>query len=452
MKKLIKRIFKAIGILLLIHIVGIVGWRLLYGRDILDSPHDMDKWSEIQLPYESAMQDGVLTHEEIAIHYAPKIDQAVNVLLSAGGRGDFITAVDYDGDWSCLNNWENLTKGNLGAVVYYSVQETDTHYYVGYYFYHPRDDAEVSLDRHENDLEGIMLAVPKSADGYANPEMMYTQGHGSLFFYFANGKNEEDMLAGSHYGGDMAFALTGQTAHRPHIYICPNGTLINQGHSVESAANHSTYWSVGNSGVRYVYGGQAVTPNFWNGAFEENLCSYELRPLAELWAFRNGPYDGSGVFGSYGAFDGDNFGEDKANPPWAWRNKTVYGFGGSFLSDPVWTFNRAVAGLKLSAEYTDNDFADWKLTLGAASIPAAVNPEDVTLHLMRDGWEFSNPAWFTLEKEENGLYRITLCGSSLNTLWAAQPAGGAWRMEVRDAQGRVIPGASAAVTAEYIGH
>ena len=174
MKKLIKWIFKALGLLLLALLVFFVGWRWLYGRDLLDSPYDLDKWSTRDLPYAEAIKDGVLDHEEIAIHYAPQIDQAVNVLLSEGGRGDFITAVNYDGDWSCLNNWENLRAGDLGAVVYYSVQETDTHYYVGYYFYHPRDDAEIYLDRHENDLEGIMLAVPKSAEGYLKPEHMYT--------------------------------------------------------------------------------------------------------------------------------------------------------------------------------------------------------------------------------------------------------------------------------------
>ena len=446
MEKWIGRIFKGIGILLLAGIIGVVAWRLLYGRSWSKDV----AWATRDLPYTGAVQDGVLDHEEIAIHYAPQIDQAVNVLLSAGGKGDFITAVNYDGDWSCLNNWENLTKGDLGAVVYYSVQETADRYYVGYYFYHPRDDAEVWLDRHENDLEGIMLSIPKGEDGYLSPEMMYTQGHGNLFFYFADGKTEADMLAGSHFGGALATAIQGPNADRPHIYICPNGTLINQGHSVESAANHSTYWSVGNSGVRYVCGGQAVTPNFWNGAFEENLCSYELRPLAELWAFRNGPYDGSGVFGSYGAFDGDNFGEDKANPPWAWRNKTVYGFGGSFLSDPVWTFNRAVSGLDLSANYLSNPFADWKLTFGYASIPATADASTCTLHLIRDGWEFSNPAWFTLTKAENGFYRITLCGTDLDTLWAAQPAGGTWRMEVRDASGKVVLGSAAAVTTEYL--
>lgn len=447
MKKVIKRIFKWIGILLLIHVVGIVGWRLVYGRNLIDIPHDTELSGTLDMPYESAMQDGILSHEEIAIHYAPSIDQAVNVLLSAGGRGDFITAVDYDGDWSCLNNWENLTKGDLGAVVYYSVQETDTHYFVGYYFYHPRDDAEIWLDRHENDLEGIMLCVPKSAEGYLPPEHMYTQGHGNVFFYlYTSPAASVVMQENSIYGGWMQ--LVGD---RPHIYICPNGTLYNQGHSVESAANHSTYWSVGNSGVRYFYGGKAETPSSWNGPFEDNTCSYDLRPLEELWAFRNGPYDGTGVFGAYNAFDGDNWGEDKANPPWAWRNKTVYGFGGSFLSDPVWTFNRAVSGMNLSANYVDNAYADWTLTFGKASLPATVNAEDVTLHLIRDGWEFSNSVWFTLTADGSGFYDVTLCGGERNVLWVAQPAGGTWKMEVRDKDGKVVTGAAAAVTAEYIG-
>lgn len=450
MKKAIKRIFKWLGILLLIHIVGILGWRLLYARDLVDSPYDLDKQGQIINTWDSAMADGILTQEEIAIHYAPQIDQAVNVLLSAGGRGDFITAVNYDGDWSCLNNWENLTAGDLGAVVYYSVQETDTHYYIGYYFYHPRDDAEIWLDRHENDLEGIMLCVPKSAERFLPPEMMYTQGHGNLYFYLMGSDRDADVAADSHYGGNLTYAVMDGNCHRPAIYICPNGTLKNQGHSVEGSDNHSTYWSVGNSGVRYFYGGEAKKPLFWNGPFEDNMCSYDLRPLDELWAFRNGPYDGSSVFGSYGAFDGDNWGEDRANPPWAWRNKTAYGFGGSFLSDPVWTFNRAVSGMNLSANYVDNAYADWKLTFGKASLPAHVKPEDVTLHLLRDGWEFGGNDWFTLTADGNGWYDLRLCDGR-DTLFAAQPAGGTWKMEVRDKDGKVVTGAFAAVTAEYIG-
>lgn len=439
MKKCIRRILKWIGLLLLIHIAGVLGWRLLYARDLLDSPNDMDKFDEVHLSWEDAMADGVITHEEIAIHYAPVIDQAVNVLLSSGGRGDFITAVNYDGDWTCLNNWENLRKGDLGAVVYYSVQETDAHYFAGYYFYHPRDDAEIWLDRHENDMEGVMLAIPKSAESFAAPEYMYTQGHGNVYFYL-----DGEVLPDSRRGGALTLF---EGSGRPHLYITPNGTLQNCGHSVEAAGEHSTYWSVGDSGVRYVYGGGAKEPLFWNGPFEDNPCAYELRPLSELWAFRNGPYDGTGVFGSYGAFDGDNFGEDKANPPWGWRNKNIYGFGGSFLTDPAWTINHAVSGANLSSDYIVNPWAEWRISEIHTIIPRTVDASQVTLHLIRDGWEFSNPAWFTLAEESAGIYGVTVGGQE--SLWVAAPENTTWRFEVRDAQGKLLTICAVGFDAEF---
>lgn len=430
MKKWLGRILKGLGALLLAAVMGVVGFRFLYARNWRGVPAT-PRPGMLDFPYGSAMQDGAITPEELAIHYAPVIDQAVNVLLSEGGRGDFITAVDYDGDWSALNNWENLRAGDLGAVVYYSVQETDTHYFVGYYFYHPRDDAEIWLDRHENDMEGVMLAVPKSDGGYLPPEYMYAQGHGSVYFYTPQGAAA--MLNGSHDGGPLALW---QGTDRPHLYITPNGTLKNCGHSVEGAAGHSRYWSVGDSGVRYRYGGEAETPASWNGAFGSNPCAYELRPLSELWAFRNGPYDGSGVFGSYGAFDGDNFGQDKANPPWAWRNKTIYGFGGSFLSDPAWTINHAVSGAALSADYVSNPYAEWRIGSMRAVIPPTIDASQVTLRLMQGGWELSDPAWFTLTEAARGVYDVSVGGQ--DCLWVAAPKDTAWRFEVRDAQGRLL--------------
>lgn len=445
MMRRIRRILKLLLCLLLLGGLVTLGFRLLYGRS-WGNATDAARPEAVDVSYEAAMADGVLTPEELAIHYAPTIDQAVNVLLAAGGRGDFITAVNYDGDWSCLNNWENLRSGDLSAVVYYSVQETDECWYIGYYFYHPRDDAEIWLDRHENDLEGIMLAVPKSDTGYLPPKYMYTQGHGNVYFYFADGAEESvQMLEGSHNGGSLA--LYGAT-HRVHVYITPNGTLNNCGHSVESVAGHSQYWSVGNSGVRYVYGGQAETPAAWNGAFAANTCSYALRPLTELWERRNGPYDGTDVFGSYGAFDGDNWGEDKANPPWAWRNKTIYGYGGSFLSDPVWTLNHAVGGLSLSSNYVSNAYADWRISDIRAVIPATVDASRVTVHLLRDGWELSNPAWFTLTEASDGVYTVTM--GRQDTLWLAAPVETTWRFLVRDADGNVLTNGPVSFSAEYL--
>ncbi|MBQ8554306.1 MAG: hypothetical protein IJ438_00395 [Clostridia bacterium] len=443
MKKLFRRILKGIGCVILTGLILLLAWRFLWGRNWSGSLRPQ-RW--IDISYESAMDDGMLTDEEIAIHYAPQIDAAVNVLLS-GGKGDFITAVDYDGDWVTLNNWENMTEYPLNAVVYYSVQETDTHYFIGYYFYHPRDDAEIWLDRHENDLEGIMLAVPKGDDGYLPPEIMYTQGHGNVYFYFGDGLLDgSKMQEGSVYGGALA-----RTGDRAWVYITPNGTLVNAGHSVESADNHSVYWSVGDSGVRYTYGGEAQEPVSFNGAFEDHPCSYELRSLDELWALRNGPYGDESAFGSFGAFRGDNFGTDKANPPWGWRNKNAFGYSGSFLSDPAWTINHAMAIEPLSAEYISNDYADWRITLGQAVIPTTVDVSDCTVHLIRDGWEMSQPTWFELTKRADGSYCMNITGESRSVLYVAAPKNTIWRMEIRNSAGQVVLGSVAVFTAEYIG-
>ncbi|HEY6400734.1 MAG TPA: hypothetical protein VI479_04965, partial [Blastocatellia bacterium] len=63
-------------------------------------------------------------------------------------RGDFITRFDFDGDWNGLNNWANFAKRPISArskdtraraYVYYSVVETETHYFISYCAFHAQD-------------------------------------------------------------------------------------------------------------------------------------------------------------------------------------------------------------------------------------------------------------------------------------------------------------------------
>lgn len=49
----------------------------------------------IELSFQEAMADGVVSDEDIAVHYAPEVDAAVNTMISCGGRGDFVAAVNY---------------------------------------------------------------------------------------------------------------------------------------------------------------------------------------------------------------------------------------------------------------------------------------------------------------------------------------------------------------------
>ena len=102
-----------------------VGKALLYGRWTATRRSVPQR---VELSYAEAMADGILTPLEISTHYAPEVHAAVNVLISSSGKGDFISAVDFDGDMSAQNNWEHMTDAPLLAVVYWSVQETEAYY------------------------------------------------------------------------------------------------------------------------------------------------------------------------------------------------------------------------------------------------------------------------------------------------------------------------------------
>ena len=372
----------------------------------------------IERSFAEAMADGVLSDEDIAFHYAPEVDAAVNTMISCGGRGDFVAAVNYDGDWASDNNWDGVKTHPLKAVVYWTVQRTETHYLVGYYFYHPRDDAELAFDRHENDLEGIMIAAPIIENGFAAPVVMYTEGHGGVPYFF---EPPLSIRPGSHHDGGLL--LDGD---RPVIYITPNGILRYCGHSIESAKDHTTYAYVGNSGVHYYHGGVAEEPATYKGPYQNNRCSYELRSLREVYERRNGPWGDGCTFGSYGAFRGNRFGRDRANPPWNWQNKTSpYKLRGSFLTDPAWTIARAVDGLTdFSETYTDNRWADWKLTVQSA------DRTDVDLVLYKDGEAVSGPDWLTVS--DDGAIRLI---GGRTVLWAAGPKDTVWELKAFDKAG-----------------
>ncbi len=400
------------------------GKALFFGRN----PADAALPARVELSYAEAAADGTVTPLEVAVHYAPEIRAAVNIFLSGSGKGDHLASADFDGDLNAGNNWEHMTAYPLAAAVYWSVQETDTHYFAGYHLYHPRDDAEVWLDRHENDMEGIMLLIPKGEGCFLPPGCMYTQGHGGVVFY----GEDLTVTAGSRWGGELC--LDGD---RPVIYVSPNGTLSHAGHSVESFAAHSRYLYVGDSGIRYYHGDEAGVPASFNGPYENNPCSYALRSLEEIWAQRDGPYGEGHLFASYGAFYGNNYRENAANPPWAWRNKTSFGFGGSFLSDPAWTFSRAVAGLSLSPDYTANPFADWRVTVERVTVPTG-KPFPASLRLWQGGWEMSSPDWWII----HGDGTVEIAGEGRTALWIAAPADTRWRLEALDSAGNVIPDAA----------
>lgn len=412
----------AVGLLFLV-------WRLLLKGRFRGRRPASGGPARIERSFTEAMTD-----EDIAVHYAPEVYAAVNTLVSCGGRGDFVAAVDYDGDWACDNNWDGIRTNPLQAVVYWTVQRTETHWLVGYYFYHPRDDGECAFDRHENDLEGIMIAAPISKSGFMKPVAMYTEGHGGVPFFF---EPPHAILPGSHRDGGLMF-----DGDRPVIYITPNGIIRYCGHSIESAKDHTTYAYVGNNGVHYYHGGVAEEPATYKGPYGRNRCSYELRSLRGVYDRRNGPYGDGCTFGSYGAFRGNRYGRDRANPPWNWQNKTSpYCLRGSFLSDPAWVFARAVSSLESFSEtYVENHWADWKLTVTRSP------RTDVTLRIYKDGEAVSGSDWLTVGDDG----RVCWLGNRRTALWAAGPRDTRWELKAFDTAGQEVACATDFI-AEYRG-
>jgi hypothetical protein len=110
----------------------------------------------------------------IAAGYAPFIYHASN---PRGARQDIISNIDFDGDLTGNNNWENFDRFRLKPTVYYAALETPTHYFISYHLFHPRDWTPFTVwvnDTHENDGENLQVVVRKG-DGL--PVMLWTQAH-----------------------------------------------------------------------------------------------------------------------------------------------------------------------------------------------------------------------------------------------------------------------------------
>ena len=110
----------------------------------------------------------------IAEKYAPYIYHATE---RTGGRQDLISNVDFDGDLAGNNNWENFERYQLKPTVYYAALETETHYFIAYHLFHPRDWNNFTFwinDTHENDGENLQVVVRKRDDRVV---LLWTQAH-----------------------------------------------------------------------------------------------------------------------------------------------------------------------------------------------------------------------------------------------------------------------------------
>lgn len=303
-------------------------------------------------------------------------------------RGDFIARFDFDGDWNGLNNWANFARrppavkskdAMARAYLYYSVVETETHYFINYCVYHAQDREPrcADVECHENDLEGGLHVVRKGSEnsGMGVLWMMMYLAHDNWFTYLTPAGRAAGIKLGGkpphetpqkaqHYNSEFIYdvvwrgvtpdgkLITPRDQSKPEDESAPPGTVFRPtawsepwGHGMygwpgpDAKSPYDRYrWSnftwkdgfIGGDGVVYFPGATAGVPDYRK---EVDTTSYALIDIAEpngLWDRReqiDWKMDGCGggkrgapdcVWGYFGAFRGQRWGVDKANAPWRW--------------------------------------------------------------------------------------------------------------------------------------
>jgi hypothetical protein len=319
-----------------------------------------------------AVSQSAANEREIAAQFAPIFYQA----LGDKPRSDYITNFDFDGDWRGDNNWEHTDDKNfpLRAYIYYSVSETQTHFFIHYAVFHPRDYkggerkglilseiiragtkagkghdptggwiAEAGV-AHENDMEGALIVVAKNGNDPDRGRTVFleTFHHNDFTPFLAGGPSAT---------GPGSFRTDEQ---RVLLYVQPKG------HGIEAYSGDEKQ-TAKKDFVVYEFAGKAEDPDKQN----EGSVGYELLPIQTLWQKahvrakdKDATYGTSHDYteisinlvqpngrvlvqkikiGAIGAaFVGNKGGTNMARPPWAWFDKNR-------RSDPLglWFFDPA---------------------------------------------------------------------------------------------------------------
>lgn len=330
------------------------------------------------VPASAAEGSASEAYRDLAEYWAPTIYQDVNESYHV--RADFPTRFDYDGDWRGDNNWENLLNYEENPSAYFSVRETLTHYFIEYDFYYPRDDGPVSLEKHENDLEGCILAIRKDDSEFGTLQLMETQAHNHWYQY----SNDGAISSGSD-DIDGGILLDG---YRRCIYISANGIGTDAGHGVKAYDGRAAN---GGDGIIFRFvNGTSVMPADTSGSYT-HAYDYALVPMDELWDRR---YDvgGSGhTYNDWGHFHGDTYTDSSCTLPWI-KDDPDDGplYDGVYWSDPAFFIDTHLNGLgEFSHEYLFNPYYTHKITvvdiMSCANKDSFNDESDIYMKISVDG-------------------------------------------------------------------
>jgi hypothetical protein len=313
---------------------------------------DPDDLGEItsELSAADATQRAQLALRWAPIHYQD-VDQTGSHAL--GGGADYITAYDFDGNLNGRDNWDHA--GNaaypLRATGYFSVTETSTHWFLVYTFFHPRDWTDSFFDtEHENDAEGVLVAVHRDGTTYGKLKAVITVAHTDFFSFAPSGATWTS--GAESIDGTLQMAALADGTH-------PVTAQEAKGHGLKARP----YYDINGDGV--IYYPSLSTGEVPSGPDDRDVLYKLVDVLAPggLWEQRNN----TSLFAGFGSFAGDNTGgcgsgaiscgTNSANAPWGWDDSNDGPGRGALASDPVGLVrNYFVIPEAVSTTYTFNPF------------------------------------------------------------------------------------------------
>lgn len=248
-----------------------------------------------------------------------------------GGRADYVTRYDFDGDLDAANNWDRTGNPNypLSAHAYYSVVETSTHWFIVYLFFHPRDWTRTLFDtEHENDAEGLLVAITRDGSQYGSIKAAVTVAHTNFYSYVPKGSSWSD-------GGEDVDGTLGLSRYLGDLH--PVTAQEAQGHGLKARPDYDI---AGDGVVYYPSLTDAEVPEHPN----DRSVLYRLIDIFEpggMFDQRHNP----ALFARFGSFAGNESGgcgkgaiactTNAANAPWGWDDRDDGEPRGALASDPV---------------------------------------------------------------------------------------------------------------------
>lgn len=348
--------------------VDIEGQKAEIEIEVTDAVASRKKQEKISFDAERVSSD---PYRKLAEHWAPLLAQET----WWQPKSDIPTRFDFDGDWQGDNNWDQADDGTSQAYVYYAAMETETHWFLHYNAFHPRDysDKCVVGTCHENDNEGLILTVRKDGSQFGKLELMETLAHNNVYSF----TNERGIGRNIHnIDGGIDFY---QESH-PVAFIESGGHGIQGGQGAHSGYTFSSDTFKAGTGITFIYKGTAERARHAN----DRLVGYELLPIHDHWwtkacqqesGWQDRTFDEYMAYQPTGGrpttpcrligttFYGRKESANKAKPFWGWHDnatqkKKVIGVG-QWALDPAYSVQQSLrfaADKPVSVKYLYNPY------------------------------------------------------------------------------------------------